>query len=196
MKKRDVIKITDEKASENLNKLFLNGILTQICNITFESKQDIVIKTIENYKVSKSYQNNTPSDCTSQAGRLWILVEEDGDIVSSLNVGQSLDIVSEIMADVNDMYNKEVQKNGQYNFYYSLRTKHKGNLVFYEVAIDKCLLLMFEERCELSGITKVIYDIAKEYMAEAAVAYNTGAKYWQYYNSGLDKRSYFYLRNF
>jgi len=179
-----------------LKTLFLKGILTQICNITYESQLDIVIKTIENYKVSESYQNNEPSNCTSQAGRLWILLEENENNCRSLNVGQSLDIISEIILDVKDMFNKEVQKNEQNNFYYSLRSNHTGNLVFYEVAIDKYLSLMYGERCELSGITKVIYDIGKEYMAEASVAYNTGAKYWQYYNSGLDKRAYFHLRNF
>lgn len=192
-KRRKIETLTGDKALQNLKKLITSGVLSEICEISLESELDEVIKQIFNYEKTDSYSQNEPSDCTSQSGRLWILVEIKNEDIFSLNVGQSLDIIKEISEDVRDMYNSQVQKNEQKKFYYTLRNEHDGNLIFYEIAIDNYLALMYGERCEISDITKVIYDIAKEYMAEATIAYSTGSLYWNYYNSGMDKRAYYHL---
>lgn len=192
-KRREIEKLTGDKALQNLKNLITSELLSEICEIPPKGELDEIIEQIDNYKETDSYSQNKPSDCTLQSGRLWILVEIKNENIFSLNVGQSLDIIREIHEDVMDMYDSRVQKNGQNNFYYTLRSKHDGKLVFYEIAIDSYLALMYGESCELSGIMKVIYDMAKEYMAEAAIAYNTGAIYWNYYNSGMDKRAYYHL---
>lgn len=192
-KRREIEKLTGDEALQNLKNLITSKVLSEICEIPLERELDEIIKQIDNYKKTDSYSQNKPSDCTLQSGRLWILVEIKNENIFSLNVGQSLDIISEISKDVMDMYDSQVQENGQNKFYYTLRSEHDGKLVFYEIAIDNYLALMYGESCEISDITKVIYDIAKEYMAEATIAYNTGAIYWNYYNSGMDKRAYYHL---
>ena len=47
----------------------------------------------------------------------------------------------------------------------------------------------------LIGNEKVIYNLAKDYYAEAKLAVESKAKYWNYYNSGLDARTYKYMIN-
>lgn len=192
-KRREIEKLTGDDALQNLKNLITNGVLSEICEISIERKLCEIIEQIYNYKKTDSYNQNKPSDCTLQSGRLGILVEIKSENIVSLNVGQSLDIINEIHKDVMDMYDSKVQENGQINFYYTLRSRHDGKLVFYEIAIDNYLALMYGESSEISDITKVIYDMAKEYMAEATIAYSTGALYWNYYNSGKDKREYYHL---
>jgi hypothetical protein len=41
------------------------------------------------------------------------------------------------------------------------------------------------------NIVNMMFDISKEYLAEAAVAHYTGAKHWSFFNSGMDKRAYY-----
>jgi len=192
-KRREIEKLTGDKALQNLKNLITSEVLSEICEISIERELSEIIKQIHTYKKTDSYSQNKPSDCTVQSGRLWILVEIKNENIFSLNVGQSLDIISEIHEDVMDMYDNKVQENGQNNFYYTLRSEHDGKLVFYEIAIDNYLARMYGKSCEIWDITKVIYDMAKEYMAEATIAYSTGAIYWNYYNSGMDKRAYYHL---
>ena len=43
------------------------------------------------------------------------------------------------------------------------------------------------------NIVNVMFDMAKEYLAEAALAFYTNAEYWNYFGSGMDKRAFNYL---
>lgn len=155
-------------------------------------------------------------------GQVWILFgyEKDSDKAEALQVGQSKDAKNEIMDILRPMYNflyltKREEKydldnltgakeattvgGGTYLYKVGVYSKHQylyrylfkqyARLEFYILNIDGYL----EPSPTLSGNEKVIYDLAKDYYAEAKLAFDSKAKYWNYYNSGLDARTYKFL---
>lgn len=184
----NTIKVPMECAEKHIKYLLDNSFLTKVCCIDDRSTMKSV-----NEQIDKYFENNTDKiykegNSTNQVGRLWILLFND---MESLNVGQSLYIQKEIMSDVEDMLNKEV------GLYHQIRQecKGKGKLTFYEVDIDKYMTIMFGVSNLLTGVKRAMYDMCKEYVAEATIAYRTASKYWRYLNCGMDKRAYFYIHN-
>ena len=185
-----------EKAPIEESKEYLKNLvpsLSTICIIDKQKKQCDVEKKIDSYKNTDSYIENKPSDCTYECGRLWLLVGENEADMSAITLGQSLNIFNEIKTIVQDIYYiddnvKKILK----DVIYPVLKKDYARLIFYEVPIDNYLNTEFINICEMSGIAKIIYDMSKEYFAEARIAYKTGALYWNYFNSGMDKRAYFH----
>lgn len=67
------------------------------------------------------------------------------------------------------------------SLYRQIKEKYK-NLVFYELDIDK--YLSYYDK------SNNIYQVSKDYIAESKLAFETNAKYWNYYRSGIGKRIY------
>lgn len=155
-------------------------------------------------------------------GQVWILFgyEKDSQKAEALQVGQSKDAKKEIMDLLRPMYNylylkkreekynlddlsdaKEavtdgggtyMYKPGVYNrrqYLYRYLFRRYAKLEFYILDIDRYL----KPSPTLRGNEKIIYDLAKDYYAEAKLAFDSKAKYWNYYNSGLDARTYTFL---
>lgn len=167
---------------KNLNDLLGSDILKAVCKIKCENTLDEIIYRIDEY--GKIENVDVEKSNNKQSGRVWILVGReniDSEAVS-LQVGQSLDILKEIKLDVREMFSENNEKRF---FYKDLKEKYDC-LEFYELPIDQYL-----EKYACENIKEVIYEIAKEYYAEALVAYNTSSRNWGFYNSGMDKRAYF-----
>ena len=60
--------------------------------------------------------------------------------------------------------------------------------IFYELDIEKYL-----NTCAPPDCQNFIYRMARECFAEASAAHFTQAREWGFYNSGMDKRSLYYL---
>ncbi|WP_025730758.1 hypothetical protein [Atopobacter phocae] len=84
-------------------------------------------------------------------------------------------------------YKKGENKN---KYLYRLLKKNYSCLKFYEVNIDKYLNMNTNNQ-----ILDISYDLSKDYVAESKLAIETKAYYWNYYNSGVGKRVYFYFKN-
>ena len=77
----------------------------------------------------------------------------------------------------------------QYLYRY-LHKKYKY-LKIYEIDIDKYIKPSFKMEQE----EKYIYELAKDYYAESKLAIETNSLFWNYYNSGVGKRSYNFFKN-
>ncbi len=175
-------------ASQHLNDIIAKkNILKEICTIKKGEHLKSVMAQIGNYPF-KSVKVNKQL----QTGQLWLLTGRNGDTVEALNAGQSLDIKSEIEYDVEVMYGVLSGKKVSCP-YRKLKGEYK-ELTFFEVDIDEYLAEVFGNIKRAEGddnIVNMMFDISKEYLAEAAVAHYTGAKHWSFFNSGMDKRAYY-----
>lgn len=90
-KRREIEKLTGDKALQNFRNLITSEVLSEICEISPKKELDEIIKQIDNYQKTDSYSQNKPSDCTLQSGRLWILVEiKNENIFYQLQKGEVL----------------------------------------------------------------------------------------------------------
>lgn len=67
-------------------------------------------------------------------------------------------------------------------------------LKLYEVDID----LYLHGDVTMSSLNpnlSMVYEFGKDYYAESKLAVETGSLFWNYYKSGVGKRSYYYFRN-
>ena len=167
-----VIERINVNSEENLREI-LNNYSQLICKVERDKKTDICLKEIKDYSNSNFFEANNPK--LSQAGRLWILVGIKESETIPLQVGQSIDILSEISVDINKAPYQEYLK--QYD-----------EICFYEISIENYLKDKAPE-----NIQEIIYEMCKEYFAEALVAASTKALDWNFYKSGIDKRSLFYI---
>ncbi|MBD5478306.1 MAG: hypothetical protein HDR14_03290 [Lachnospiraceae bacterium] len=175
----------------NINRLLSSKdiICFEICRVTSENlrskrtKKDI-IKKIEHYAKThenEGFQNN-------QCGRVWFLVNETKKCSEVLQVAQALNqglgkgYFHEIICHIEEIF--EETENKYKNF--SNNMQEGDSLVFYELAIDKYL-----EEFAPPNYKQIIYEMAREYYAEASLAHFTQAREWGFYNSGMDKRAYF-----
>lgn len=174
-----------ESAAKHLKEL-LSGtdILKEICTIRKGQRIATVNKQIEAYGFKAVDDNNR-----LQTGQLWLLTGRNGDAIKALNAGQSLDIRSEIEYDVGVMYGSISGK--KVNCPYRKLRESYEELTFYEVDTDGYLERVFGSISDCDGIVRIMYEMSREYMAEALIAYKTGAEYWDFNRSGMDKRSYY-----
>ena len=85
------------------------------------------------------------------------------------------------------------QKNQDKNPYlYRFLFKTYSDLVIYEVDIDSYLGI--DESSISNQVIKDIFAFGKDYYAESRLAVETQALYWNYYRSGIGKRSYLHFR--
>lgn len=170
---------------ENLKEIIDSNFLKKICEITKDSLEENIITQIDNYIIDNRIDIHESND--KQSGRVWILVgwENEEPNPVSLQVGQSLNIFKEIKRNVNSIFDP----NAKIKLYRELR-KIYHYLVFYELSIDEYLRKYARE-----DLKELIYEIAKEYYAEALLAHNTYSRNWGFYNSGMDKRAYFTILN-
>jgi len=183
-----VIKLDERKGRENYENLLENKILEEICNISKSISLEDSLKEIGVYTNSKAFIDNKPS--REGAGRVWILVSELNEINRVLTLGQSIDIIEEIKKLTRACYEEYVRYTQYHEFYEQYK-----KLTFYEIKIDEYLKMMHNVSDIKDDIVKLIYDLGKEYFVEAEVAYTTSAKYWNYYNSGMDRRMYDYIKS-
>lgn len=180
-------KTNADKVNEYLNALLENeDIVRKICCVEGDCEIEPVNDAVGKYSPFEY------SASTKQAGRVWILVGRKKGESTALTVGQSLDIFSEIKNIVYKMFNKTEKDFNSERSYYKMKENYDV-LTFYEVEVNEYLEMTFGKLCECSGIVKVMFDMSKEYMAEAALAYHTYAPYWGFCNSGMDKRALFHL---
>lgn len=166
-----------------------NKICFEICRITSidlkkGSEKNIIDRVI---KYAETQKNTYPKN--EQCGRVWFLVNENKEYSEVLQVAQALDYqgikrgyFDEIICHIKEMFG---ETEGKYKSFTN-NIKEGTALVFYELAIDKYL-----EEFAPENYKEIIYEIAREYYAEASLAYFTQAKEWGFYNSGMDKRAYF-----
>lgn len=183
-----VIKLDEKKGRENYEKLLKNKILNEICNISKCISLKDSLEEIDVYANSKTFIDNKPS--REEAGRVWILVSELNEISRVLTLGQSIDIIKEIKRLTRACYEEYLHYNQYHEFY-----EQYEKLTFYEIKIDEYLKMMHNVSDIKNDIVKLIYDLGKEYFVEAEVAYTTSAMYWNYYNSGMDRRMYDYIKS-
>ncbi|AQL55444.1 hypothetical protein [Abyssicoccus albus] len=180
-----VIKLDEEKGRKNYENLLKNKLLDEICNIYKSISLKDSLKEINVYTNSKTYIDNKPS--RDRSGRVWILVSE---ITRVLTLGQSIDIIEEIKKLTRACYEEYLHYNQYHEFY-----EQYEKLTFYEIKIDEYLKMMHNVSDIKNDIVKLIYDLGKEYFVEAEVAYTTSAMYWNYCNSGMDRRMYDYIKS-
>lgn len=175
-----------KEARKYLNELLGNSeIVREICSVEKGDKSEDVSNSINKYKPFKYNVS------TEQSGRVWILVGTENGKSTALTVGQSLDIFGEINDIIKYKILGDDYNDGERS--YSKMADDYKILTFYEVEIDKYLEMTFGKLCKADGIVKVMFDMSKEYMAEAALAYHTYALHWRFYNSGMDKRALYHL---
>lgn len=179
----------------NIEKLLCEtNICKVICNITYDdlknnSRQDELLKEVQSY-YKKTCDDNSEK---MQSGRVWLLVKKYDDSFEVLQVAQALDYVSnerkgffyEIYSHVKEMYG-DIEDNIYSGF--ARKLEKNGILSFYELNIEAYL-----EKFAPSNYKEIIYRMAREYFAEASIAYFTQAREWGFYNSGMDKRALYYL---
>lgn len=136
-----------------------------------------------------------------QSGKLWLLVgwsTKDGSIDEknpvSVTAGQSLDIFDELIKISGFMFpeteDKKINNSKKEKQWRDIREKYV-KLIFYEVSIDDYLeAYVCIEGQTIEALKETAFEIVKEYYAEAMLAYTTNAVEWNFYNSGMDKRSY------
>lgn len=192
-KKRTVEKINSTDAEKNLD-ILLEEMLSPICKVSYLDKDyEVIHNEIDNYENDIFYKENKPCDYSSQAGRVWILVGYEGRKKVSLTVGQSLDIIDEIKKIVYGMLNEDEQRK-KYLFYKELFSIYKY-VIFFEVPINQYILREYGDINYVDGIVQALFDMSKEYLVEASIAYNTGAVHWDFYNSGMDKRAHIFIKD-
>lgn len=81
-------------------------------------------------------------------------------------------------------------KKNQYLYRLLKKTFHE--LRIYEVDIDKYLKIEVNKNVDETIYS--VFNLGKDYLAESKLAVETKAMYWNYYNSGLGKRAYYYFR--
>ncbi|MDD7515308.1 hypothetical protein [Ruminococcus flavefaciens] len=178
-----------KNAQSYLDKLIQNSeILSEICCVS-ESLDDAV-RQVKEYS-EKADRNS------KRYGRVWLLVgtAENGRNIC-LTAGQheeikNDDIFKEIIGNIAKMSVESADKRS----YYSLRINYSP-LTFYEADVDKYIETVLGKVHRADGnenIVNVMFDMAKEYLAEAALAFYTNAEYWNYFGSGMDKRAFNYL---
>lgn len=189
---REVKKMDEPQSIENLRYL-INNVLFSICRINKESVLSDVCGMLTNYENDCYYKENLPCEYSSQVGRVWILVGIIESEVTSITVGQSLEMISEIRKIIQSIFSKEDQ--GEKAIYYRNLLSEFTYIEFYEVPIDTYIQREFGDIDNTSGIVKVMFDLSKEYLVEASIAYKTGARDWAFYNSGMDKRSHIFIKD-
>lgn len=181
-----------ENAQAYLDILIQNSeILSEICCVS-ESLEDAVRQVEEYSKNADRYMK--------RYGRVWLLVGTVWNGAEKRNIcltaGQheeikNDDIFKEIIGNIEKM---SVQSNDKRS-YYSLR-KNYSPLTFYEADVDRYIEAVTGELHRAEGSRNIVnemFDMAKEYLAEAALAFYTNAEYWNYFGSGMDKRAFNYL---
>lgn len=176
-----------------------NDICFEICRITpddlslGESEKKKIKDKVTKY--AEDSKKNAPKDKDSQSGRVWFLVKENKECSEVLQVAQALDYMRserkyfkygyfcEITSHIDEIFE---ETNGNKYKELANNIKEGDSLVFYELAIDKYL-----EEFAPKNYKETIYEIAKDYYAEASLAHFTQAREWGYFNSGMDKRAYY-----
>ncbi len=182
-------------ANENLKKVLEEKYSEFICEVTYDDLQqgskESIIKKIDGY-----YKTHHDHDSEKkQIGKVWALVRyNNGSPVRMLQVAQALDkkknsgFFSELRRNVTEMF--EGDNSAKYRRYAKELTPGE-ELRFYEIKIDE-FLLSISSNLEFDYKT-AIYEITKDYMAEALLAHYAQVEEWEYWNSGMDKKAYYRL---
>ena len=180
------------RQEDNL-KILLND--TQICKVIVDIKysdlQDISKKNILLEKFRNNYKRDNNSE-KLQYGRVWFLVKNCAEYFDVLQVAEAIDyginfekgFFNEIYRHIKEMFESN---NSMYSSF-AKELKSNETLSFYEVNIEAYL-----EKYAPLNYKEIIYKMASGYFAEASLAYFTQAREWRFYNSGMDKRSYYYI---
>lgn len=179
--------LSNEAINKNYDKLMEYA--KKICEI---QKDDNIKKEEDILKNLKKYYENThnKNSLKTMTGRVWILTKESKPHKNVIQVAQALDrgynyrngFWHELKGHIIEML--ENGKGGAYKDLYNALDKGE-KLVFYEVDIDAYLI-----EYAMSDLKDIVFRAAKEYFAEALIAYSTGASKWGFYNSGMDMRAY------
>ncbi len=203
-----------EKNKEKPLEEHIKSFSKLICKIDKDTEKINVLSKIKEY--FKEYPAETEK-YGIKLGRVWILIgkneDKDNSKYVALQIGQSEDIEKEIQYNIECMFNNtldDINENerikakvyltgrefeyqngkskGQYLYRYLKGTY--SCLEFYEVSIDEYLNMNTNNQ-----ILDISYDLSKDYIAESKLAIETNPYYWNYYNSGVGKRAYFYFKN-
>ena len=173
--------ISCDEASKLIFKITLK-------NLKIESDKDVFLNTLEEYYK----ETHSPNSEKMQTGRVWFLVKNINDENEVLQVGQAIDFdfdekkgfFYELKSIVEELYGNQSTKYWEYGNH----LKENDSLCVYELIISKYLEIFAP-----NNFKEIIYMMAREYYAEASVAYFTQAKNWNFYNSGMDKRSLYQI---
>lgn len=187
-----------------------------------EEKGNLVIERINKYFIKHPIEK-IPS--ASGRVWILIGKDKNTRKLVSLMVAQSEDIQSEIISDVKAMYNlpytnkergsinldeepkdvsAKINSNGniywfpegkeKYKKYFLYRYLYKSyiDMKIFEVKIDEYLNI---NQNNLNDAIKDFFMLSKDYYAESKLAFETQAKYWNYYKSGVGKRYWFLLKD-
>ena len=88
-------------------------------------------------------------------------------------------------------YPKECSKRKRQYLYRKIHNEYK-DLKFYEIDIDE--YLQKDDSIGLNSRNTMVYELAKDYLAEAKLAVEYNAVFWDYYNSGVGKRAYLFFK--
>ncbi len=190
--------IPDNKIEKkhNIESIVKNSeVYKEICVIT----RDSIIKGNKGSvkrKFVKYYNDNHDEESEiNQKGKVWLLVKRSFK-GSKINF-EPLQVASALDTDLN------LKKNGFFQeiethiddifcqndtFYGNLAKKleNQESLIFYEIQND-----IFLENYAPQNYKDIIFDMSKEYYVEASLAYYLQILNWKYYNSGMDKKSYY-----
>lgn len=190
---------------DNINEVLNNtDVYKTICIISRDdlqnNREDKIINIVENYYDTSHDEKSEKMQC----GRVWFLIKKHRDEKKEfLQVGQAIDFewnntkgfFGEIKKHINEMFDKREYDSKERGYLYNnyakglLEKSHEGDeLIFCELYIEKYL-----ENYAPNGYKEDIYMMAREYYAEASLAYFTQAKDWKFYNSGMDKRAIYHI---
>ncbi len=182
-------------SNANLGRVLQKEYSELICEVAYidlqQGNKDSIIKRIDDY-YNAHHDNNSEK---KQVGKVWALVRYNNDRpVRMLQVAQALDrnkyggFFNELYSNVTEMF--EGKSSDKYRRY-AKELNQDEKLIFFEIKIDE-FLKTFSSRMEFD-YEKAIYEITKDYMAEALLAHCAQVEEWEYWNSGMDKKAYYRL---
>jgi len=180
--------VTQKIGNGNLKTLIEKNIIEKICIITPSSSKKDILECINTYETHNISYFSQPSRITNQAGCVFIITGKRITEEQAITVGQSQKMIKEIENIIFGM----VTGSGKYAEYSELLSEY-SELLIYNVWIDKYLYEEFKIKCIGDNIQKAMYEMCKEYLVEASLAYKLAAKHWGFFGSGMDKRMYYHL---
>ena len=178
--------LDESQSTKNIKKYLEQGVFIQICwagDMEYE-------QTIDTY-----FKNNiNEQKLTKQSGRTWILLNEYNGCLKAITIGQSQNIKNELLRIISYMHSNDAFEQKKKEYYRKLY-KECRKIYFYEVDINAFV----RKYCNdfVPDITNnLLYEITKDYLAEALLAYYTAASDWDYSWGGMDKRFYFHLLDY
>ncbi len=187
-----IVKDESVNVKDNIIEVIKEPYSIPICEITYDdyrgNQKERIIKSIDDYYSDHHCDESEDK----QTGKVWMLVLFDSDeplgvrqVAQALDKNKNNGFFGEIYSHVNDMFEGDDKYKG-----YADSLTEGQKLVFYEINIDEVL-----SNFAAFDYKNAIYEIAREYMAEAFLAYFTQSEEWRYWNAGMDKKAYYRLVN-